>query len=94
MRKTLCHLFLSFDLKKFIKFGLIGVLNTIVDFAVFYVMDCWVIRDSPILMFLGRRIAAGPYLSNTVSYVIANIHSVGTGSGPSRKGDGLPAKKF
>ena len=75
MRKALCHLFLSFDLKKFIKFGLIGVLNTIVDFAFFYVMDCWVIRDSPILMFLGRRIAAGPYLSNTVSYVIANIHS-------------------
>lgn len=49
--------------------------NTIVDFVVFYVMDCWVIRDSPILMFLGCRIVAGPYLSNTVSYMIVNTHS-------------------
>ena len=68
-------LMLAFDLKKFLKFGLIGILNTIVDFAVFYIMDCWVIRDGPTLTLLGISIIAGPYLSNAVSYLAANIHS-------------------
>lgn len=71
MRKMM----LAFDLKKFLKFGLIGILNTIVDFAVFYIMDCWVIRDRPTLTLLGISIIAGPYLSNAVSYLAANIHS-------------------
>ena len=71
MRKMM----LAFDLKKFLKFGLIGILNTIVDFAVFYIMDCWVIRDGPTLTLLGISIIAGPYLSNAVSYLAANIHS-------------------
>lgn len=66
---------LAFDLKKFLKFGLIGILNTIVDIAVFYIMDCWVIRDGPTLTLLGISIIAGPYLSNAVSYLAANIHS-------------------
>ena len=71
MRKMM----LAFDLKKFLKFGLIGILNTIVDFAVFYIMDCWVIRDGPTLTLLGISIITGPYLSNAVSYLAANIHS-------------------
>lgn len=71
MRKMM----LAFDLKKFLKFGLIGILNTIVDIAVFYIMDCWVIRDGPTLTLLGISIIAGPYLSNAVSYLAANIHS-------------------
>ena len=66
---------LAFDLKKFLKFGLIGILNTIVDIAVFYIMDCWVIRDGPTLTLLGISIITGPYLSNAVSYLAANIHS-------------------
>lgn len=65
----------AFDLKKFLKFGLIGILNTIVDIAVFYIMDCWVIRDGPTLTLLGISIITGPYLSNAVSYLAANIHS-------------------
>lgn len=75
MKEKLIHLIQVFDLKKFIKFGLIGVLNTVVDFVVFYVMDRWVIRDGPTVALLGMSIAAGPYLSNAVSYVVANIHS-------------------
>lgn len=69
------NIIFAFDLKKFLKFGLIGILNTIVDFAVFYIMDCWVIRDGPALTLLGVNIITGPYLSNAVSYLAANIHS-------------------
>ena len=75
MREKLLHLLQVFDLKKFVKFGLIGVLNTLVDFAVFYVMDRWVIRDGPTLALLGMTIITGPYLSNAVAYVVANVHS-------------------
>ena len=75
MKEKIIHLIQVFDLKKFIKFGLIGVLNTLVDFAVFYVMDRWVIRDGPTLTLLGMAVVTGPYLSNGISYVAANIHS-------------------
>lgn len=75
MKQKLLHLLQVFDLAKFIKFGLVGVLNTAVDFAVFYVLDRWVIRDGPTLVLLGTAVAAGPYLSNALSYIAANIHS-------------------
>lgn len=75
MKEKLLHLLQVFDLKKFVKFGLIGVLNTLVDFAVFYVLDRWVIRDGPAVVLLGTAIAAGPYLSNAAAYVVANINS-------------------
>ena len=75
MREKFVYLIQLFDLKKFIKFGLIGVLNTLVDFAVFYVMDRWVIREGPTLVLLGMTVVAGPYLSNAIAYVVANVHS-------------------
>lgn len=75
MREKILRLLQVFDLKRFIKFGFVGVLNTLVDFAVFYVMDRWVIREGPTLVLLGTAIAAGPYLSNAVAYVVANVHS-------------------
>lgn len=75
MKEKLIRLVQAFDLKKFIKFGLIGVLNTLVDFAVFYIMDRWIIREGPALMLLGTAVVAGPYISNAVAYVVANIHS-------------------
>ena len=75
MREKIVHLIQVFDLKKFIKFGLIGVLNTLVDFAVFYVMDRWIIREGPTLALLGAAVAAGPYISNAIAYVVANVHS-------------------
>ena len=75
MKEKLTRLIELFDLKKFVKFGLIGVLNTLVDFGVFYVMDRWVIREGPTLALLGMTVAAGPYLSNAVAYVVANVHS-------------------
>lgn len=75
MREKILHLIRVFDPKKFIKFGLIGVLNTLVDFAVFYVMDRWVIREGPTLVLLGAAVVTGPYLSNAVAYVVANVHS-------------------
>ena len=75
MKEKIIHLLQVFDLKKFVKFGLIGVLNTLVDFAVFYVMDRWVIREGPTLVLLGAAVVTGPYLSNAVAYVVANVHS-------------------
>jgi len=75
MKEQLIRLLQVFDLKKFIKFGFVGVLNTLVDFLVFYVMDRWVIRDGPTVVLLGAAVVTGPYLSNAVSYVAANLHS-------------------
>ena len=64
----------AFDLKRFVKFGLIGVLNTLVDFGVFWLMTR-LIGDGPTVVLLGTAIVTGPYLANLVSYVVANIHS-------------------
>lgn len=75
MREKVIHLLQVFDLRKFIKFGLIGVLNTLVDFGVFYVMDRWVIGQGPTLVLLGTTVSAGLYISNAVAYVAANVHS-------------------
>ena len=75
MKEKIIHLIRVFDPKKFLKFGLIGVLNTLVDFAVFYVMDRWLVREGPILVLLGMSIAAGPYISNFFAYVVANLNS-------------------
>ncbi|MEY8403014.1 GtrA family protein [Oscillospiraceae bacterium 44-34] len=75
MKEKIIYLIQVFDLKKFLKFGMIGVLNTLVDFAVFFVMDRWVIGEGPVLVLLGTAVATGLYLSNAIAYVIANIHS-------------------
>lgn len=75
MKQKLLHLLQVFDLRRFIKFGLVGVLNTLVDFAVFYVLDRWVIREGPTLVLLGASMAAGPYLSNALAYIAASVHS-------------------
>ena len=75
MKEKLIRLIQVFDLKKFLKFGVIGVLNTLVDFGVFFVMDRWVIGEGPTLVLLGRTVAAGLYISNAIAYVTANIHS-------------------
>ena len=75
MKEKIFHLIEVFDLKRFIKFGLIGVLNTLVDFVVFYLLDKFVIQDGPTVVLLGMTIVAGPYISNAISYVVANIHS-------------------
>ena len=39
MREKIVRLIEVFDPKRFVKFGLIGVLNALVDFCVFFVMD-------------------------------------------------------
>ena len=75
MKEKIIHLLQVFDLKKFVKFGLIGVLNTLVDFGVFWVMDRWVVGRGPTLVLLGTAVAAGPYISIAVAYVVANLHS-------------------
>lgn len=75
MKEKILHLIEVFDLKRFIKFGLIGVLNTLVDFVVFYLLDKFVIQDGPTVVLLGATVVAGPYISNAISYVVANIHS-------------------
>ena len=75
MKEKLIHFIRLFDPKKFLKFGIIGVLNTLVDFVVFYIMDRWVVGEGPTLVLLGTTVAAGLYISNAVAYVVANIHS-------------------
>ena len=75
MKEKLIRFIRLFDPKKFLKFGIIGVLNTLVDFVVFYVMDRWVVGEGPTLALLGMTVAAGPYISNAVAYVVANVHS-------------------
>lgn len=75
MKEKLIRLIRLFDPKKFLKFGVIGVLNTLVDFGVFYVMDRWVVGEGPTLVLLGTAVAAGLYISNAIAYVVANIHS-------------------
>lgn len=74
MMEKLKHLIEVFDLRKFIKFGLIGVLNTLVDFAVFFVANK-LIGDGPSVAAFGVVLALGPYISNTISYLVANVHS-------------------
>lgn len=74
MKDKLKRFFRAFDLKKFVKFGLVGILNTIVDFVVFYFMNR-LIGDGPTLVLLGATIIAGPYISNAISYVVSNINS-------------------
>ena len=75
MKEKLIRWIRVFDPKKFLKFGVVGVLNTLVDFAVFYVMDRWIIGEGPAFVLLGTRVAAGLYISNAVAYAAANIHS-------------------
>ncbi len=74
MKEKLKSLLETFDLKRFIKFGLIGVLNTLVDFLISFLMDK-AIGQGPTLLWLGTAVAVGPYISNTVGYIVANIHS-------------------
>lgn len=73
--EKLKHLLEVFDLRKFIKFGLIGVLNTLVDFVVFFLLNKFVIGNGPTLVLLGVTVVAGPFISNAISYVISNINS-------------------
>lgn len=64
-----------FDIKKFVKFGLIGVLNTLVDLLVFYVAYRLICSGAG----LDPSAAANPAwitaVSQALSFVIANIHS-------------------
>lgn len=75
MKEKLIHFIRLFDPKKFLKFGIIGVLNTLVDFVVFYVMDRWVVGEGPTLVLLETTVATGLYISNAIAYAVANIHS-------------------
>lgn len=74
MMEKLKGLLKAFDLKRFFKFGIIGVLNTLVDFGVFWLMNK-LIGDGPTVVLLGTAILTGPYISNFVAYVVANVHS-------------------
>ena len=74
MKEKLRHFIRVFDLKKFLKFGLIGILNTLVDFVVFYFMNK-LIGDGPIVAVLGMTVSIGVLAANTISYIVSNIHS-------------------
>ena len=74
MKQGVRGLLEAFDCKRFIKFGLIGVLNTLVDFGVFWLMNR-IIGDGPTLILMGTAVLIGPYLSNLISYIAGNINS-------------------
>lgn len=75
MRDRLSRLAGWFDPKGFLRFGLVGALNSLVDFAVFFCLDRWVVRQGPVLALPGGAVAVGPYLSNASAYAVATVHS-------------------
>lgn len=54
-------LIIIFDIKKFIKFGMVGVLNTIIDVISFFILN----------VVLG----IGGYIAQVLSFIIATINS-------------------
>lgn len=61
MKEKILYLIEIFDIRKFIKFGTIGVLNTLVDLGSYYVIN--------------KMIGVGPYLSQVLSFIIAALNS-------------------
>lgn len=61
MSQTLRRILHWFDLRRFVKFGLIGVLNTAVDFGAFFVLN--------------KLLHIGPYVSQTGAFLIAALNS-------------------
>ncbi|MEA4965771.1 MAG: GtrA family protein [Oscillospiraceae bacterium] len=61
LREKLMRFLILFDVRRFLKFGVIGVLNTLVDFACYYLMN--------------KVLGAGPYLSQVVSFAVSAVHS-------------------
>lgn len=61
MKEKIWNLMELFDIRKFVKFGMIGVLNTVVDLGSYYVMN--------------KLIGIGPYLSQILSFLIAALNS-------------------
>ena len=61
MKEKIWHLIELFDIRKFMKFGVIGVLNTLVDLGSYYVLN--------------KIIGSGPYLSQVLSFLIAALNS-------------------
>ena len=54
-------LIIAFDIRKFIKFGMVGVLNTIIDIFSFFILN---------VVF-----GIGAYISQILSFIIATINS-------------------
>lgn len=61
MKEKLLQLLRVFDLQKFLKFGLIGVVNTLLDLGVFYVMN--------------KVFHLDPYLSQVISFLVGALNS-------------------
>ncbi|MEG2119671.1 MAG: GtrA family protein [Pseudoflavonifractor sp.] len=61
MKEKLLQFLQIFDLRKFAKFGLIGVVNTLLDLGVFYVMNKIFLLD--------------PYLSQIISFFVGALNS-------------------
>lgn len=75
MKEKLKRLIEAFDIKKFIKFGLIGVLNTVVDMVVFYIAYRLLCSGAG----LDANATGNPgwvtAVAQAISFVVAAIHS-------------------
>lgn len=61
MKEKILYFIEIFDIRKFIKFGTIGVLNTLVDLGSYYVLN--------------KMVGLGPYISQVLSFLIAALNS-------------------
>lgn len=61
MKEKIIRLIELFDIRKFIKFGTIGVLNTLVDIVAYYIIN--------------KLLGVGPYVSQVCSFLIAALNS-------------------
>ncbi|MEG2098093.1 MAG: GtrA family protein, partial [Pseudoflavonifractor sp.] len=61
MKEKLLRFLRVFDPKKFVKFGLIGVINTLLDLGVFYLMN--------------KIFHLDPYLSQVLSFLVGALNS-------------------
>ncbi|MGI6030971.1 MAG: GtrA family protein [Eubacteriales bacterium] len=61
MKERILRLIELFDIRKFLKFGTIGVLNTLVDLAAYYVLQ--------------KGFGIDPYISQVGSFLIAALNS-------------------
>lgn len=75
MKEKIIHLIHVFDIKKFIKFGTIGVLNTLVDAAVFFVVYRLICTGAGLPSNSMSNPAWVTALAQAIAFVVASLNS-------------------